>query len=86
MQVVRDPTMKDKKTAAVAQAYAEPITVTVLPLTLGKFTLTPPPNNQLKAGTTAELTLKVERQADFAGEFAVKVTLPALGYAACAAQ
>ena len=40
-------------------------------------TVTPPANNQLKAGTTAELLVKVERQADYAGEFAVKVALPA---------
>ncbi len=74
---LRDPTQKDKKTNAVVQAFAEPITVTVLPLTLGKFTATPPANNQLKAGTTAELLVKVERQADYIGEYALKVTLPA---------
>jgi uncharacterized cupredoxin-like copper-binding protein len=77
VQFLRDPAQKDKKSNAVVQAFAEPITVTVLPNTLGKFTVTPPANNQLKAGTTAELVLKVERQADYAGEFAVKVTLPA---------
>ncbi len=76
VQVARDPTMKDKKTPAIVTAYAEPIKVTVLPLTLGKFTLAPPPNNQLKAGTTTEITLKVERQAEYAGEYTVKVTLP----------
>jgi hypothetical protein len=74
---LRDPSQKDKKTNAVVQAFAEPITVTVLPTSLGKFTVTPPANNQLKAGTTAELLVKVERQADYTGEFAVKVTLPA---------
>lgn len=74
---LRDPSQKDKKSNAVVQAFAEPITVTVLPTSLGKFTATPPANNQLKAGTTAELTVKVERQADYAGEYAVKVTLPA---------
>lgn len=76
IQFLRDPSQKDKKSPAVVQAFAEPITVTVLPNALGKFTVTPPANNQLKAGTTAELVLKVERQADYAGEFAVKVTLP----------
>jgi len=76
-QFLRDPAQKDKKSTAVVQAFAEPIVVTVLPVSLGKFTLTPPANNQLKAGTTAELTLKVERSADYAGEFAVKVALPA---------
>jgi hypothetical protein len=77
VQFLRDPSQKDKKSNAVVQAFAEPITVTVLPNTLGKFTVTPPANNQLKAGGTAELVLKVERQADYTGEFAVKVTLPA---------
>jgi hypothetical protein len=76
IQFLRDPAMKDKKTPAVVQAFAEPMQVTVLPATLGKFTVTPPANNQLKAGTPAELVLKVERQADYAGEFAVKITLP----------
>lgn len=73
---LRDPSQKDKKSNAVVQAFAEPITVTVLPTSLGKFTVTPPANNQLKAGTTAELVVKVERQADYAGEFAIKVVLP----------
>jgi len=76
VQFLRDPNQKDKKTPAVVQAFAEPITVTVVPTALGKFTVTPPANNQLKAGTTAELVLKVERQFDYTGEFAVKVTLP----------
>src|SRR4029079_14393870 len=34
------------------------------------------PNNTLKIGGTAELTIKVERQYDFAGEFKVKFELP----------
>jgi uncharacterized cupredoxin-like copper-binding protein len=72
---LRDPSQKDKKSNAVVQAFTEPFTVTVLPTALGKFTAAPPANNQLKAGTTAELVLKVERQADYAGEFAVKVVL-----------
>lgn len=77
VQFLRDPSQKDKKSNAVVQAFAEPITVTVLPTTLGKFTVTPPANNQLKAGGTAELVVKVERQAEYTGEYAVKVALPA---------
>jgi hypothetical protein len=76
VQVARDPSKKDQKTNAVVTAYAAPLEVTVLPNTLGKFTVVPPPNNQLKAGTTAELTVKVERTADFAGEFKVQLVLP----------
>ncbi|OWK43461.1 hypothetical protein [Fimbriiglobus ruber] len=76
IQVARDPAQKDKKTPANVEAYALPIAITVLPLTLAKVTVTPPANNQLKLGTTAELTVKVDRQFDYAGEFAVTVTLP----------
>jgi hypothetical protein len=76
IQFARDPAQKDKKANAVVQAFADPLPITVLPLSLGKFTVQPPPNNQLKAGTSAELLLKVDRQHDYAGPFAVKVTIP----------
>ena len=72
----RDPGMKDKKSNVVVQAFADPLEVTVLPIALGKFTAVPPANNQLKAGSTAELTIKVERLFDYVGEFAVKVVVP----------
>ncbi len=76
VQLVRDPADKNKKTNAVVVAYAQPLEVTVLPLALGQFTVSPPPNNQLKAGTTAELVVKVAREADFAGEYKVRLVLP----------
>ncbi len=73
---VRDPAKKDQKTNAIVVAYAQPLEVTVLPVALGKFTVVPPANNQLKAGTTAELLVKVERAADFKGEYKVALVLP----------
>ena len=72
----RDPMQKDKKANAVVQAFGEPLQVTVLPVALGKFTVAPPPNNQLKAGTTTELVVKVERLHEYAGAFQVKVAVP----------
>jgi hypothetical protein len=76
IQHARDPMQKDKKANAVVQAFAAPLQVTVLPLALGKFTVQPPPNNQLKAGGSTDLVLKVERLHDYAGEYKVVVTLP----------
>lgn len=76
VQLVRDPAQKDKKTNAVVVSYAAPLEVTVLPGTLGKFTVTPPAGNRLTAGTTAELTVKVDRAGDYAGEFKVQLVLP----------
>lgn len=76
VQFARDPMQKDKKSNAVVQAFTDPLVVTVLPTALGKFTAQPPANNQLKAGTTAEVLLKVERLNDYAGEFKVAVAVP----------
>lgn len=76
IQYVRDPMQKDKKTPVTVFAYAEPLAVTVLPVSLAKVTLAPPPNAAIKVGAAAELTVRVERQADYAGEFKVTVTLP----------
>jgi hypothetical protein len=64
---------KGKKPAAVDQAVT-PVTVQVVPLTLAKVTATPAGN--LKGGMSSDLTVKVERQNEYAGEYKVKVTLP----------
>jgi hypothetical protein len=69
----RNAEQKDQKTAATVLAFAPPVAVTVLPTTLAKLTVQPAP---LKIGTTAELTVKVERQFDYAGPFQVSVELP----------
>jgi hypothetical protein len=70
----RDPEQKDKTTNVTAAAYAPPIEVTVLPASLAK--LSAQPAGPLKPGSTGELVVKVDRQFDYAGEFAVSVTLP----------
>lgn len=67
---------KDKKKTASATAFAPPIDVTVLPTTLAKVTVTAPDGNALKPGGSADLTVKVERQFDYAGPFAVSVKFP----------
>ncbi|HEX3148837.1 MAG TPA: PPC domain-containing protein [Gemmataceae bacterium] len=64
---------KGKKPATVDQAVT-PVTIQVVPLTLAKVTATPAGN--LKGGAATDVTVKVERQNEFAGEYKVKVTLP----------
>ncbi len=76
IQIARDPTAKDKKTPANVQAYTQPLEITVLPVTLGKFTATLPANGVIIAGKTAELTVKVERSGDYTGEYKIAVVLP----------
>ncbi len=58
------------------EEFSEPIQVTVIPSSLAKLTAGNLPNNTLKIGTDGELTIKVERQYDYAGEFTVKFELP----------
>ena len=76
IQIARDPAAKDKKTPANVQGYTQPIEITVLPLTLGKFTATLPANGVVIAGKSAELTVKVERGADYTGEYKIAIVLP----------
>jgi hypothetical protein len=58
-----------------ATASTIPIIIKVLPASVARVTAAPKAN--LKPGTNGELTVKVERQFDYAGEFKVKVVLPA---------
>jgi Bacterial pre-peptidase C-terminal domain len=76
VQFVRDQNKKDAKTNANALAFTEPIVVTVLPMTLGKLTVVQPPNNQLKAGASTELTINFERQFEDIGPLEVKFNVP----------
>ena len=76
IQIARDPAKKDAKSPANVQAYTQPLEIIVLPLALGKFTATLPANGVIVAGKTAELTVKVERAADFAGAYQISVALP----------
>ncbi len=57
--------------------YAAPVAVTVLPATLAKLATTTPAGGKLKAGAPAEVVVTVARQADYAGPFTVRLTLPA---------
>jgi hypothetical protein len=59
-----------------AEAFSDPIEIVVIPTAVAKVTAGTLPNNTLKIGTPGELTIKVERQYDFAGEFKVKFELP----------
>jgi len=51
-----------------------PVVFKILPVSLAKITVTPKAN--FKGGKEGEIAIKVERQADYAGEFQVKFTLP----------
>jgi hypothetical protein len=70
---LRDPEDKNKKSNVVAQAFAEPIEITVLPTSLAKVNVQAP---QLKLGKTTELTVRVDRQFDYDGPFEVSLTFP----------
>jgi hypothetical protein len=68
---VREGGPKGKGGNVPVSALTNAIEVTVLPKEVAKVTAGPPPNNQLKPGTTVELAVKVERLFDYAGEFQV---------------
>ncbi|HSQ55882.1 MAG TPA: hypothetical protein VLM40_09050, partial [Gemmata sp.] len=72
----KDPMAKQKGPNIPVEEFSEPIAVTVIPKSVAKVTIANLPNNTLKLGAKGELTVKVERQYDFAGEFQVKVELP----------
>jgi hypothetical protein len=74
---VRDPkaAMKPPPVNINLVEPATPLTITVLPRTVGVLSLTTP-NPTLKAGGQVELVVKVTRQYDYAGEFKVSLVLP----------
>jgi hypothetical protein len=73
---VKDPMSKQKGPNVPAEEFSEPIVVNVIPSSVAKLSVTNLPNNTLKLGAKGELTVKVERQHNFTGEFKVKLTLP----------
>jgi hypothetical protein len=75
IQYARDPNKKDAKTPFTVTGFTAPLEVIVLPSTLGKVTVTPP-LSAIKVGQSGELTVKVERAADYKGEYKVNVILP----------
>jgi hypothetical protein len=70
----KDPMAKQKGNANVVLP-STPVVVTVLPKQLANVTLTPP-NGNGKLGGQTEVTVKVARMYDFAGEFKVALVLP----------
>jgi hypothetical protein len=73
IQFVKDPNTKKQQPITVVGATT-PLTFKVLPLSVAKVTATPKGN--LKGGMNGEITVKVERQFEYAGEFKVKLVLP----------
>ncbi|MBX3401533.1 MAG: PPC domain-containing protein [Gemmataceae bacterium] len=73
VKYAKDPMDKNKKDITVV-AYAPPFEVKVIPTSLGKLSAQSPGN--LKQGMTAEVTIRVERQYEFDGPFALKIDLP----------
>jgi hypothetical protein len=71
----KDPTSKQKGNVPV-EAFADPIELTVIPTSVAKVSIVNLPGNSLKFGTSGEITVKVDRQYDYAGEFKVKFELP----------
>ncbi len=64
---------KGKKPATVEQS-ATPITIRVVPVSLGKVTAAPVGN--LKGGLTSDVVVKVTRENGYEGEYKVKLVLP----------
>jgi hypothetical protein len=69
---IRDPMAKGNKANLPASAFTDPIVFTVIPTSVAKITAGQLPNNTIKAGGTGELTIKIDRQFDYAGEFKVR--------------
>jgi len=65
-----------KGTNVPAEAFSDPIEVTVIPTALAKVTVGNLPNNTLTAGTGGDVLVRVERQYDYAGEFRVRFDPP----------
>lgn len=74
MPYAKTPDAKQKPNVQITTSTM-PLTVTVLPLSVAKVTLDGPKGN-LKQGTPSEVTVKVERQFEYAGEFKLKLVLP----------
>ncbi len=75
MPYAKDPMAKQKPNIP-AEMFSDPIEVTVIPNSLAKLTVGTLPANKIKTGLSGELTVKVDRQYDYAGEFKVKFELP----------
>ncbi len=65
--------VKGQKVNTAVPAHALPITLTIVPASLATVTAN---IGEIKVGTNSEFTIKVARQAGYAGELHVKVVLP----------
>jgi hypothetical protein len=72
---IRDVKGKGAKANVPASAFTDPIVFTVIPTSVAKLTPSAIPNNTVKAGASAEMTIKIDRQYDYGGEFKVKFEL-----------
>lgn len=72
---IKDPMTKQKANVP-AEEFSTPIQVLVIPTSVAKLTVGNLPGNTLKIGKSGELTVKVDRQYDYAGEIKVKFELP----------
>jgi hypothetical protein len=70
----KDPMAKQKPNTIVVLPSA-PVTLTILPKSLAKLSLSTP-NVQVKLGKEAEVLVRVQRQFGYDGEFKVQVVLP----------
>ncbi len=70
-----DPKTKTKTDVTVIQP-SPPVMLTVIPKELAKVTIAPG-NPQAKPGQSAEVTVRVSRLFDYAGEFTVMLDIPA---------
>jgi hypothetical protein len=65
--------VKGQKINTTLQEPALPVTLTIIPASLGAVTASA---GNLKIGTSGELTVRVNRQAGYAGEFKIRVVVP----------
>jgi len=73
---VKDPMAKGKGPNVPAEGFGTPIQVLVIPNAVVRLTPGALAGNNLKAGSTGELVLKVERQYDYTGDIKVKFAAP----------
>lgn len=71
----KDPMAKQKPNIP-AEIFSDPIEVIVIPNSVAKVTIGTLPANIIKTGLSGELTIKVDRQYEYAGDFKVKFELP----------
>lgn len=74
VQLNRNPAQPNAKVPINFHQASDPIILTILPASLGQFTVANPP--PLKAGSMIEFVVNVNRLNDYAGEYKLKLALP----------